>query len=391
MVVDLSNLDLVVDNIYGGSRKGNASDDPLPSLLGVDNGAGFRHLGKRPAVETLKLLVLKTNLNNPDWPDHLDQETGLFTYYGDNQTPGRGLHETPRQGNSILKNLFDGRHNRQLTQHFPPIFVFCSAGTYRDQRFLGLAVPGAESLGPDEDLVAIWRSGGDSNQRFQNYKAIFTILDIASIPRTWIRDIQNGRAATSPHAPSVWLDWLRLRKFTPLHSPRSIEVRSKILQAPKTQEEKAIVSLIYDRYKENPFQFERCAAEIAKLMLPQIVTCDLTRPWRDGGRDATGSYHIGQAASAVEVEFALEAKCYAPDSGVGVKELSRLISRLRHRQFGILVTTSFLATQAYQELKEDNHPVVVISGGDAAKLLRERIGGLPNISAWLDSFSPNVH
>lgn len=46
----LAATDLVVDEIYGGGRKANASDDPLPKLLGVDSGAGFRHLGKRPGV-----------------------------------------------------------------------------------------------------------------------------------------------------------------------------------------------------------------------------------------------------------------------------------------------------------------------------------------------------
>lgn len=59
---NLNTADLAVDESYGGSRNGNASDDPLPQLLGVDNGAGFRHLGKRPAVKTLKLLALKSSL-----------------------------------------------------------------------------------------------------------------------------------------------------------------------------------------------------------------------------------------------------------------------------------------------------------------------------------------
>lgn len=31
-------MDLLVDHVYGGSRKGNASDDPLPELLGLDSG-----------------------------------------------------------------------------------------------------------------------------------------------------------------------------------------------------------------------------------------------------------------------------------------------------------------------------------------------------------------
>lgn len=382
--MDLKSTDLIIDNVYGGSRKGNASDDPLPKLLGVDNGAGFRHLGKRPELNTLKLLVLKSNSNNPDWPDHLDHETGLFTYYGDNQKPGRELHETPRQGNAILKNLFDGRHNNHLTDYFPPIFIFSSTGTYRDLRYQGLAVPGADALGPDEDLVAIWRTGGNSNQRFQNYKAIFTILDVPVATRSWIQDVQEGRAATSPYAPKVWLDWLHNRKYKPLHAPRSIEVRTRASQLPNTQEGKQIVSLIYNKYIANPYAFEKCAAELAKLMLPQIVTCDLTRPWRDGGRDATGTFNIGNGTSAIEVDFALEAKCYSPRSGVGVKELSRLISRLRHRQFGILVTTSYLSDQAYHELKEDKHPVVVIAACDIARLLREKVGVLDDIQNWLN-------
>jgi len=380
----LGATDLIVDNIYGGSRKGNASDDPLPSLLGVDSGAGFRHLGKRPGLNTLKLLVLKTGFNNPDWPDYLDYDTGLFTYYGDNQKPGNDLHNTPRHGNQILKNLFDARHTYTPYEHFPPILIFCSTGVYRDVRFLGLAVPGAASLGPDDDLVAIWRTGGISDQRFQNYRAIFSILNVPTVTRTWIADIQNGNATTSPHAPKAWLDWIRNRKYVPLHAPRSIEVRKKSEQLPNTEDERRIISLIYNQYRENPYKFEKCAAEIGRLMLHQNFPYELTRPWRDGGRDAIGIFQIGRGPSGIDVEFALEAKCYAPQSGVGVKELSRLISRLRHRQFGIFVTTSFLATQAYEELKADKHPVVVISGGDIARLLRERIGDIKNITQWLE-------
>ena len=60
-----------------------------------------------------------------------------------------------------------------------------------------------------------------------------------------------------------------------------------------------------------------------------------------------------------------------------MKELARLISRLRHRQFGILVTTSFLGHQAYQELRSDRHPVVVIAGADIAAILVKAGLGTP--------------
>ena len=101
------------------------------------------------------------------------------------------------------------------------------------------------------------------------------------------------------------------------------------------------------------------------------MSFDLTRRTRDGGRDAVGKYRIGQEEkNAIDVEFALEAKCYSEKTSVGVEKLARLISRLRHRQFGVLVTTSYLTEQAYSEMKEDGHPIIVISACDIVKILR---------------------
>lgn len=386
----LSKSDLIVDGVYKGSRNCNASDDPLPSLLGVDSGAGFRHLGQRPSVSTLKLVVLKSNFNDPDWPDYLDKESGIFTYFGDNKKPSRELHNTPRKGNLILKNMFEFRHDLTRVDHFPPIFIFGSTGYYRDVRFLGLAVPGSESMGPENDLVALWKTG-PNELRFQNYRSYFSILDVSQINRNWIKDIQNGIIVDSPHAPQVWLNWLRSRKYKNLIAPRSIEVRSREEQLPREKNESEVLQHVYSRYKTNPIAFEKCAMEIARLIMPDINSWELTRPWRDGGMDAIGGYHIGSGLSAIEVDFALEAKCYNPEKGVvGVRELSRLISRLRHRQFGILVTTSYLGLQAYKELKEDKHPVVIISGGDIAKILDKKIGKLSNVSRWLDTLDNNT-
>jgi len=102
-------------------------------------------------------------------------------------------------------------------------------------------------------------------------------------------------------------------------------------------------------------------------------------PRRDGGRDAVGEYLLGPHADPVAVEFALEAKCYAPINSVGVRETSRLISRLRHRRFGVLVTTSYLDRQAYREIREDGHPAVVLAGRDVIERLKAR--GLDTITA----------
>lgn len=378
---NLDTVDLSVDEVYGGSRNGNSSDDPLPKLLGVDNGAGFRHLGQRPGVKTLKLLVLKTSFSDQNWPDSLDGENGTFVYYGDKREPG-DLHQTPRQGNLMLRNLFDEAHQHQESSAFPPIILFGNTGTYRDVRFIGLAVPGAAGMGGDDDLVAVWRTTNDG-VRFQNYKATFTILDVPVLSRAWLKDIQAGMAISSSHSPKPWMDWVGGRKFTPLKSVPVNPVRSKQRQVPETPELAAYAELVYEFYKEDPYAFERCAMELARLFMPAIQHWEITRPWRDGGRDALGTYRIGHGAGAIDVDFAMEAKCYGMNNGVGIKPLSRLISRLKHRQFGILVTTSYLDSQAYQELVQDAHPVVVISSGDIATKLKQRLGSLDNVKIWL--------
>ena len=86
----------------------------------------------------------------------------------------------------------------------------------------------------------------------------------------------------------------------------------------------------------------------------------------------------------VFLDLALEAKYYAPENGVRVEQLSRLILRLRHPQFGILVTTSFLGHQAYQEVRSDWHPVVVIAGADiAAIIVKAGMGTSETVREWL--------
>ena len=126
-------------------------------------------------------------------------------------------------------------------------------------------------------------------------------------------------------------------------------------------------------------------------MDPNTTMETMTRPSVDGGRDAIGTYRVGPLADRISLDFALEAKCYGPGNGVGVKELSRLISRLRHRQFGILVTTSFLAQQAYQELRSDRHPVVVIAGTDISAILVGSGLGTPEaVWEWLDAQFPRL-
>jgi hypothetical protein len=377
----LASADLVVDARYTGQRNGNAGDDPLPRLVGVSNQGGFRILG---SVDDPKLLVLTSSLSDPDWPDTLDAESGVFTYFGDNKKPGQELHDTRRWGNRLLRDAFSAAHlGGGFRRRVPPILIFSNAGEWRDVVFRGLAVPGVEGTSQVDDLVAVWKS--NQGKRFQNYRAFFTILNLPAVRRAWIKDVQSGNPF-SQNCPEVWRTWVERGVTIPLRAKRSIEIRSRIEQLPTSGLARQMLSRIRSYYEDDPFAFEFCACRLTRLLLGSDTGIEPTRRYRDGGRDAIGTFKIGAGGSSILVDFAIEAKCYAESNSVGVKAIARLISRLRHRQFGVIVTTSYLHSQAYKEIIEDAHPIIVISGGDIVNILvRHGIASKDALESWLVS------
>lgn len=65
--------------------------------------------------------------------------------------------------------------------------------------------------------------------------------------------------------------------------------------------------------------------------------------------------------------------------------MSRLISRIRYRQFGIMITTSYVHDQAYREVIEDGHPILIVSAGDIARILRQNSILSTDVEEWLES------
>ena len=143
-----------------------------------------------------------------------------------------------------------------------------------------------------------------------------------------------------------------------------------------------------EHYKDNPYGFEKCAKDILEKMDEKFQDFTLTRPWRDGGRDALGYYVIGGGSKAnypLRIDCALEAKCYGTNNSVGVREMSRLISRIRYRQFGVMITTSYVHKQAYQEVIEDGHPILIVTASDIARVLRNNSILSTEVVSWLSS------
>ncbi len=377
----LAEADLRVDAIYEGGTKGNASDDPMARLLPCGNRGGFRFKGKGTTHE-YRMALLYTSGEDPDWPDTLVPETGVFSYFGDNKRPGTPLHETPRGGNELLRFAFACIHDEPSRRNLvPPFFVFQKAAPGgRDVRFLGLAVPGAAAIDPSSDLVAVWRT--TQGQRFQNYRATFTILDVATVSRAWIEELKAGEAL-GPSCPKAFRTWREGGPYLALEAPRTLEFRTVGEQQPHPSDQ-PLLQTIYDHYSATPHRFEACAIALWQMLANEPIEVTPTRPSVDGGRDAYGHYSMGPPGDRIPLEFSLEAKCYAAGNGAGVRDTSRLISRLRHRQFGVFVTTSHLNPQAYRELREDRHPVIVISGRDIAELLKAQgKGTVKAVRAWL--------
>ena len=371
----LSTTDLIIDAIYEGGNAGNAGDDPISKLIpGIGNMVGFRYSGRESRK---KIIVLYTSGIDKDWPDTFDLNTGMFTYYGDNRTPGHELHNTPRKGNLILRQIFMDLHSEDPNEYkfIPPIFIFTKYPTENSSRsvqFRGVAVPGFSGLSSAHDLVVVWKS--TKGQRFQNYKAIFTMLDIAVVSRKWINDITRNVYVTI-NAPQVWSSWEKSKKYTPLIAESTTSIRSIEEQTPTSKNDIEILETIFGYFKDHPIAFEAFAARIYSLHDSRVIIDEVTRGSIDGGRDALGRYRLGLDDDPIYVDFSLEAKCYRPgisgnkSNTVGVKEVARLISRLLHRQFGILVTTSAIARQAYLEVREDRHPIIFISGKDIVNIL----------------------
>ena len=388
---------MYVDAIYEANPlKNDLSAEVLSKLLGVKNQGGFRYLGP---TESPKMVVLFTSGEDIYWRDEIDNSLGVFLYYGDNKTPGNDLHKTKLHGNEILRHVFNlaSSNDFDLRKKIPPIFVF-KKSSGRNVKFLGLAVPGIKGKPNKEWLTAVWGCNKDGD-RFQNYKAFFTILntDLGNslesgfgINLAWINDIENDCAFESQFAPKQWKKYIKNKTYAPLIARSEKIKRSKEEQLPNSKDKIALLDTLHDYFikKDHGYSFEKFAAYITECMDESVVDIDVTRPYKDGGFDAEGRYRIFKnVENSVFVDFYLQAKCYSKNTAVATKDTARLISRIKNRQFGILITTSYIADQAYNEILEDGHPIVIINGRDIIEYMYNEmeIRDKRAMLEWLDS------
>ncbi len=202
-----SNSDLVAGTIYTSSNPSHISGEVISKLLHVGNAGGFRRLRQQingQPVKQLAYVCLFSTGQEPEWQDFLDEETGIYTYFGDNRKPGNDILNTKQKGNVFLEEVFCNllKENRFL---IPPVFIFQKTEG-RDVKFQGLAVPGCAEEPPEHFLNRqkfILETGC-----FENYQATFTILNINRIAYKWISELQSGQGLFSPSAPPEWIRWV---------------------------------------------------------------------------------------------------------------------------------------------------------------------------------------
>lgn len=355
----------------------------------VPNQQGFRPksvAGRTTDITDCGFCLLVTTFHEAEWPDALERDSGIFVYYGDNREPGTAINATHIGGNRLLEQVFERLHNGNR-ESISPFLCFqkyraADGGTY--MRFLGLAVPGAQGMSNLDDLVAVWRRKGD--KRFQNYKATFTILNDGVVPHTWLESIVSGE---QPHAaegcPSAYLKWINTGRYDSLTTEPKRTPRTRADQEPKTTEQHRVL----ERMKKlSPRQFEYAAADLLRMMDTRYTEARVTREVRDGGRDVVAVYKVGHGDHAIPLQVSVEAKLWDKAGAVGVKPMMRLISRLKHRDFGVFITTTFFDKTVQEELIEDGHPVILVAGGDIARILLANDLQGPSFERWLEGI-PN--
>ncbi|MDU1586850.1 MAG: HNH endonuclease [Clostridium sp.] len=212
---DLNNADLIQDAIYKGGTSNNASSDPLIKLFkfdefkkGIGVSGGFRKTrveenGKVVNGKFAFVILLDTGKQS-EWPNSYDKSLRIFTYYGDNNKAGHDIFKTKNLGNKFLYEVFNRSYNsKEERASIPPAFIFKSTGQGRDVKFIGLGVPGVVGKEKKECLRV-------ENQRgIDNFVSEFTVLNIHSIKRAWLKDLKDKRKSNlSNNAPKEWLDFI---------------------------------------------------------------------------------------------------------------------------------------------------------------------------------------
>lgn len=293
---DLGKSNLIPGCIYeGGDSKIPLKDDPLIKLFKVDgykkgigNIGGFRKASKEKngkiINENIAFVVMVDSGKQEEWPNEMDENTGIFKYYGDNRTPGNDIFKTKKLGNKFLYEIFKKAYmNSEERAKIPPIFVFKSTGKGCNKKFIGLAVPGVRGKNIQEVLE---RQTFKSNEgEFENFVANFTILDISNgvIKREWLEDLKDNNKIISYNEPQEWSNFILNGLNGMIYGPNygEIEIKEEEYINYNNQTERKIkVRITQGAFRKKLLERDKkcviCGLDIQTLLIASHI-----KPWSD--------------------------------------------------------------------------------------------------------------
>lgn len=226
---DLPMSNLVPERVYLSGDTGNYTrDEPIQRIFkfdgyrGIGNMGGIRRTMLHPSngsSEEEAFIVLVNSGAQLNWPNVYDTASGILTYHGDNQKPGRDHLSTKQAGNKAFIKYFR-RSYEGFGEHIVPFFYFEKL-TDGSVKYIGLAVPYVEGLDASEALTLERFNENQTGEDFENLVGRFTVLR-TTVTREWLLDLKHGKI-DSENAPVEWLRFLAERAFDPHVEPFQVQ------------------------------------------------------------------------------------------------------------------------------------------------------------------------
>ena len=81
-----------------------------------------------------------------------------------------------------------------------------------------------------------------------------------------------------------------------------------------SEDDRGLINCIQTRFVDRPTDFEACAGALAKLLLRDLTDLEITRPWRDGGRDAIGGFALVETGRRSPLHLPLKQNVMYPEA-----------------------------------------------------------------------------
>lgn len=337
---------------------------------GIKNAGGIRKLSsgrgaqKNNALPPAAIFLITSRYGNSfhnPWEDSIDYGTGTVSYWGDAKyETGKNVDDWP--GNVALRKIHDSILEGRFSEHPPILYFIKEKPGY--VTFKGLCVI--------EDMSKTWFL--DKGRRVINYRFKLALLNATGVNADWLLERARNQNA-DPESDLVPRAWRRFVKvgFKDRLTAWNTRIRTKKQQQPDPLGPGN--SLLMKLEGVSPYDFERIVCRLLESYHTIVHKVTRTRNVKDGGFDMEGEFILPEPFN-YPISFKGEVKRHK--SGIGPKDVSRLVARLGRGEYGLFFTTSYFTADAQKEVIMDNYPVRLIAGADLydfffeAKMLDEK-------------------